>query len=78
MIDWDELLVTSDEVEADLIKNILDAENIPCVKDSHKIRPYPVNIGKIGQIKILVKKQDLEKAREVLKIMKNTSENGAQ
>jgi hypothetical protein len=76
MSNWDELLVTSDEVEAELIKNILDSEKIPFVINSLKIRPYPVNIGRMGEIKILVRKEDIEKAREVLKIMKNTSENG--
>ncbi|MCK5286597.1 MAG: DUF2007 domain-containing protein, partial [Thermodesulfovibrionia bacterium] len=56
-------------------KNILDAENIPVVIDSLKIRPYPVNIGKIGEIRIMVRAEDLKKAQEVLKIMKNLSEN---
>ncbi len=73
---WVELLVTYDEVEAQIIKNILDAENIPLVIDSSKIRPYPVNIGRIGEIKLLVRKEDLEKAKEVLKVMKDVSENG--
>ncbi len=72
---WVELLVTYDEVEAQIIKNILDAENIPLVIDSSKIRPYPVNIGRIGEIKLLVRKEDLEKAKEVLKVMKDVSEN---
>jgi hypothetical protein len=51
------------------------AENIPVVIDSLKIRPYPVNIGKIGEIRIMVREEDLKKAQEVLKIMKNLSEN---
>jgi hypothetical protein len=72
---WSELLVSYDETEVQLIKNILDAENIPVVIDSLKIRPYPVNIGKIGEIRIMVREEDLKKAQEVLKIMKNLSEN---
>jgi hypothetical protein len=72
---WSELLVSYDEIEVQLIKNILDAENIPVVIDSLKIRPYPVNIGKIGEIRIMVREEDLKKAQEVLKIMKNPSEN---
>ena len=75
---WVELLVTYDEVEAQIIKNILDAENIPLVIDSSKIRPYPVNIGRIGEIKLLVRKEDVEKAKEVLKVMKDVSENGVE
>ena len=72
---WSELLVSYDETEVHLVKNILDAENIPVVIDSLKIRPYPVNIGKIGEIRIMVREEDLKKAQEVLKIMKNLSEN---
>lgn len=75
MDEWVELLVTYDEVEAQIIKNILDSENIPVVIDSAKIRPYPVNIGRTGEVKILVRKEDVEKANEVLKIMKDLSEN---
>ncbi len=72
---WSELLVSYDETEVHLVKNILDAENIPVVIDSLKIRPYPVNIGKIGEIRIMVRAEDLKKAQAVLKIMKNLSEN---
>ncbi len=78
MGEWVELLVTHDEVEAQIIKNILDAENIEVVLNSSKIRPYPVSIGKIGEIKILVNKKNIEKAKEVLKIMKGLSEDSIQ
>jgi len=77
MNEWVELLVTYDEVEAQIVKNILEAENISVVIDSAKIRPYPVNIGKIGEVKLLVRKEDVEKAREVLKIMRSLSEDDA-
>jgi hypothetical protein len=73
MNEWVELLVTYDEVEAQIVKNILEAENISVVIDSSKIRPYPVNIGRIGEVKLMVKKEDVEKAREVLKIMRSLS-----
>ena len=76
MEEWVELLITYDETEAQIIKNILDSENIPVVIDSAKIRPYPVNIGKIGEIKILIKEEDIGRAKEVLKIMKDLTENG--
>lgn len=76
MDEWVELLVTYDEIEAQIIKNILDTENIATVINSSKIRPYPVNIGKIGEVRLLIRKEDLEKAKGVLKIMKDSSENG--
>jgi hypothetical protein len=71
MGEWAELLITYNEVEAEIIKNILNSEDIPFVIDSSKIRPYPVNIGRIGEIKILVKNQDLFRAKELISIMKN-------
>ena len=75
MGDWVELLITYDEFEAQIIKNILDGENIPVVLDSLKIRPYPVSIGRIGEIRIMVKKEDLEEANEVLRNMKGLPED---
>lgn len=76
MDEWVELLVTYDEIEAEIIKDILDAENVPVVINSLKIRPYPVSIGRIGEIKILVNRGNIEKAQEILKIMKGSSEDG--
>jgi hypothetical protein len=31
------------------------------------VTPYPVNIGKMGEIKIMVRNEDKEQAEEVLK-----------
>lgn len=77
MSEWIEFLVTYDEVEVQIVKNILEGEDIQVVVDSMKIRPYPVSIGRIGEVKLMIKKEDLEKAEEVLKAMKDTSsENG--
>ena len=71
MDEWVELLVTNDEIEAQIVKNILEAENIPVVLNSMKIRPYPVSIGRIGEVKLLVMAKDIEKARDVIRIMKD-------
>lgn len=71
MGEWVELLVTYDEIEAQIVKNILEAENIQVVMNSLKIRPYPVSIGRIGEVRLLVRKEDLEKAKEVLKTMED-------
>ncbi len=76
MTDWVEILFTYDDVEAQIVKNLLEAQDIQVVVDSLKIRPYPVSIGRIGEIRLLVKKEDMEKAKEVLKIMKDVPENG--
>jgi hypothetical protein len=31
------------------------------------VSPYPVNIGKIGEVKVLVRKEDKETAEDVIK-----------
>ena len=65
--EWVEILITCDPLEAEMIKDLLESGGIPVVLRSSKVSPYPVNIGKIGEIKILVKKEDKETAEEVLK-----------
>lgn len=64
--EWVEILITFDQLEAEMIKDLLESGGIPVVLRSSKVSPYPVNIGKIGEIKVLVKKEDQEAAEEVL------------
>ncbi|HAK87882.1 MAG TPA: hypothetical protein DHV16_05025 [Nitrospiraceae bacterium] len=65
--EWVEVLVTYDPIEAEIIKDLLESGEIPVVLRSSKIGPYPVNIGKMGEIKILVRKEDEDTAKEVIK-----------
>jgi hypothetical protein len=65
--DWIELLITDDPLEAEMIKDLLESGEIPVVLRSSKVTPYPVNIGKMGEIKIMVRNEDKEQAEEVLK-----------
>lgn len=65
--EWDVVLITYDSLEAEIIKDLLESGGIPVVLRSSKVSPYPVNVGKIGEIKILVRKEDKEAAEEVIK-----------
>jgi hypothetical protein len=65
--EWVEMLITYDPLEAEMIKDLLESGGIAVVLRSSKVSPYPVNIGKMGEIKILVKKEDKETAEEVIK-----------
>ncbi|KPK44611.1 MAG: hypothetical protein AMK74_04855 [Nitrospira bacterium SM23_35] len=65
--EWVQLLITFDPLEAEMIKDLLESGGIPVVLRSSKVSPYPVNIGKIGEIKVLVKKEDQEAAEEFLR-----------
>jgi hypothetical protein len=64
--EWIEIIMTYDPLEAEMIKDLLESGGIPVVLRSSKVSPYPVNIGKMGEIKILVRKQDKETAERVI------------
>ncbi|MBI5205593.1 MAG: DUF2007 domain-containing protein [Nitrospirae bacterium] len=65
--EWVEIFVTYDAVEADIIKNLLESGGISVVLRSSKVSPYPVNIGKMGEVKILVKIEDKETAEKIIR-----------
>ncbi len=67
MSEWSELLVTYDEIEAEMIKDLLESGGISVKIRSSKVTPYPVNIGKMGEIRILVMEDDLEAAKAVIR-----------
>ena len=64
---WVEILVTYDPIEAEIVKDLLESGGVPVVIRSAKVTPYPVNIGKIGEVKVFVRKKDRETAEEVIK-----------
>jgi hypothetical protein len=64
---WVEVFVTDDPLEAEIIKDLLESGDIPVVIRSSKVMPYPVNVGKMGEIKILVRETDKETAGKVIK-----------
>jgi hypothetical protein len=65
--EWIEVFITYDLIEAEIIKDLLESGGISVVLRSSKVSPYPVNIGKMGEIKILVKKEDKEEAERVIR-----------
>ncbi len=64
---WTIVCVTYDSLEAEIIKDLLESGGIPVVLRSSKVSPYPVNVGKIGEIKILVKDEDADIAEKLIK-----------
>lgn len=64
--EWVEVFLTSDPLEARMIKDLLESGGIQVVVRSSKVSPYPVNIGKMGEIRILVRKEDEEAAEKVI------------
>jgi hypothetical protein len=50
-----------------MIKDLLESGEVPVVLRSSKVSPYPVNVGKIGEIKILGRDEDKEIAEKLIK-----------
>ncbi|MEW6714366.1 MAG: DUF2007 domain-containing protein [Nitrospirota bacterium] len=73
MSEWVEILFTYDEVEAQIVKRLLEGEGIQVVLRSMKVRPYPVSIGKMGEVKLMVKEEELERAKEIINAMGDLS-----
>ena len=65
--EWVEVLVTSDPLEAEMVKDLLESGGIPVAVRSSKVGPYPVNIGKMGEIRLLVPQADRALAEQVIK-----------
>jgi hypothetical protein len=65
--EWVEVMVTSDPLEAEMVKDLLESGGIPVAMRSSKVSPYPVNIGKIGEIRLLVPQADSALAEKVIK-----------
>ncbi|MGO9614328.1 MAG: putative signal transducing protein [Dissulfurispiraceae bacterium] len=59
-------MITYDLLEAEMIKDLLESGGIPVVLRSSKVSPYPVNVGKIGEVTILVRQEDRELAEKVI------------
>ena len=68
---WIELMVTYDALEAEMIKDLLESGGIGAEIRSAKVTPYPVNVGRMGEVKILVKESDRAAAEELVRGMKD-------
>jgi len=65
--DWVELLVTHDPLEAEMVRDLLQSGGIPVVLVSSRITPYPVNIGRLGEVRLMVPARDRALAEAVMK-----------
>ena len=64
--EWVEVFITYDSIEAEMIKSLLESGGMPVIVRSSKVAPYPVNIGRMGEIKILVREEDKDTAKMVI------------
>ena len=66
---WSEIFSSSDPVETEIVRDLLESSGIEVVVDSARISPYPVNIGDMSLTRLLVMDEDTEKANDMLKGM---------
>ncbi|MBA4374257.1 MAG: hypothetical protein C0402_15510 [Thermodesulfovibrio sp.] len=65
--EWTVLLITYDQMEAEILKDILESGDIPVELRSAKVSPYPVNVGRMGEVKVMIRETDRAEAEEVLR-----------
>jgi hypothetical protein len=63
---WMEVLNTDDESEATIVQGLLESEGVECRVESSRVSQLPVAIGKLGEITVMVKASDYEKAKRLL------------
>ncbi|HHN63730.1 MAG TPA: hypothetical protein ENK09_00005 [Nitrospirae bacterium] len=63
---WVVFRTVYDPTEAAMIKDLLESGGIDVIVRSSKVTPYPVNIGRMGEVKILIRSSDLEEARKII------------
>jgi len=61
------LFITYDQLEAEMIKDLLESGGIEVEIRSSKVSPYPVSVGKMGEVKLLVKAEDRDEAEQLLR-----------
>jgi hypothetical protein len=66
MGDWQIVETVGTEEEASLIAGYLEAEGIPATVESLLFHQEPVNFGTLGEVRVMVRKEDLERAQALL------------
>lgn len=66
MEDWEIVETVGTEEEASLIAGYLEAEGIPATVESLLFHQEPVNFGTLGEVRVVVRKEDLERAQALL------------
>ena len=64
--EFTEVYVTYDEVEAGMLVDLLRSGGIEAHMRSSKVTPYPVNVGRMGEIKIIVNNADADEANKLI------------
>jgi len=72
MEDWEIVETVGTDEEASLIAGFLEAEGIPATVESLLFHQEPVNFGTLGEVRVRVRKEDLERALSLLEEREET------
>jgi len=64
---WITVFVTEDHTEAELVRGLLENGDIPVAVRSSRLSPFPVNVGELGRVELLVPVTDKERAEEIIR-----------
>lgn len=73
--EWEKIYTTSSEVEAHLIRGLLEGEGIPCRVQSMRVPQFPLTVNGLGAIKIHVRPQDAPEGRRILYMICSAGES---
>jgi len=69
---WVEVFFTYDQMESEIVRGLLESGGIPVRTVSFRVEPYPVNISKMGEIKLMVRERDTANAKKAIEEFRNT------
>ncbi|MEE8448448.1 MAG: DUF2007 domain-containing protein [Thermodesulfobacteriota bacterium] len=72
-INYREIYICFNQIEADVVKNMLKDNEIPCMLRDMRMSPYPLTVGKFSEIRIAV---DDHYIRKALKIIRQAQADG--
>ena len=70
---WEVLEVVGTEEEAELIVGYLTTRDVPCAIESMHSHEFPVNVTKLGEVRLEVPSEHLPRARELLAELQNAN-----
>jgi hypothetical protein len=65
--EWVGIHTTTNEYEANIIKGLLETEGIFCLLKSSRVAQFPLAVGRLGEIKIMVAPSEAEQGKEILR-----------
>ena len=61
-----EIYLSYNELEAELIKGLLEEKGISAIVRAMQISPYPINIGRFAEKRIAVPEHKIEETKELI------------